>query len=387
MRVLIFEICFFARGHRIPYAAVVAEAFADHDVIVALPAQLKDQSVLRDYFPSCVKFQFFKSEQKAKPLAGIRESWRCLTEQIKVCRPDMVAVPTADGMAFWGGIRNLIGLPATGGIPINISLMRGHFRSPSDSWVNRTISNFKWWVVTKGPWRKTLLIDPRSFHDLKNPAKCNVVLCPDPAPPQAFDSRLDCRKALAFPEKGRMIVSVGNQEFRKGTDLLLQAFERATLAPDDFLVLMGKFDSQTRHLAEQILQNGSKKDRLIVRNSFVSDDELQQAVVASNLVAVPYRDVERPSGIVSRSVAWNRPVIGTDRGWIKWFIDQYEAGYTTDPDEIPKFSQDLRLALTESEHFRPSSLAEKFQAFNSEQSYRSVWRALTKTEDRKTWLQ
>ena len=148
MRVLIFEICFFARGHRIPYAAVVAEAFADHDVIVALPAQLKDQSVLRDYFPSCVKFQFFKSEQKAKPLAGIRESWRCLTEQIKVCRPDMVAVPTADGMAFWGGIRNLIGLPATGGIPINISLMRGHFRSPSDSWVNRTISNFKW-VVTK----------------------------------------------------------------------------------------------------------------------------------------------------------------------------------------------------------------------------------------------
>lgn len=150
---------------------------------------------------------------------------------------------------------------------------------------------------------------------------------------------------------------------------------------------MGKFDSQTRHLAEQILQNGSKKDRLIVRDSFVSDDELQQAVVASNLVAVPYRDVERPSGIVSRSVAWNRPVIGTDRGWIKWFIDQYEAGYTTDPDDTPKFSQDLRLALTESEHFRPSSLAEKFQAFNSEQSYRSVWRALTKTEDRKTWLQ
>lgn len=373
MKVLIFDTCFSVNGHRIPYAGLVSEAFADCDVVVALPTQIEGEPVLEEYFSDRVNFQFFESEPQAKPLATIRESWRCLVQQIERCRPDVVAVPTGDGMAFWGGIKNLIGQSGTGGIPIDISLMRGHFRSPSDSWVNKTVSNLKWWVVTKGPWRKILLIDPRSFEELSNPALRNVVLCPDPAPPQTFSSRQESRKALGIPEKGRMIVSVGNQELRKGTDLLLQAFERATLAPDDFLVLMGKFDSPTRQLATEMLQGGSKKDRLIIRDSFVSDDELQQAVVASNLVAVPYRDVERPSGIVSRSIAWNRPLIGTDRGWIKWFIERYQAGYLTPSENLSQFSKDLESALMDCEGFEPTDLANEFRSFNTKSCYLSVW--------------
>ena len=374
MKVLIFDICFSVVGHRIPYTGLVAEAFADCEVTVAFPQQLEGEPVLENYFSDRVSFQFFESEPKA---LSVRESWRCLVQQIEQCRPDMVAVPTGDGMAIWGGVKNLVGLAGTGGVPIDVSLMRGHYRSPSDSWLKKTISNFKWWLVTKGPWRKILLLDPRSFENLKNPASQNIVLCPDPAPPQKFTDRQQARVALGLPEKGRMIVSVGNQEVRKGSDLLLQAFDQADLAPDDFLVLIGKFDSKTKQLAENMLGTGIKKNRLIVRDTFVSDDELQQAVVASNLVAVPYRDVERPSGIISRSVAWSRPLIGTDRGWIKWFIERYQAGYLTPSENILQFAKDLKYALIDCEGFVTSESAEEFRRFNTESCYLRAWKQQT----------
>ena len=307
----------------------------------SLPCQRKceDKTILNDYFDDPVELLFFKTKQEICGIARVREAWRCLAEQIKRCRPDTVAIPTGDGLAFWGGVRNLVGLAKTGGIPIDICLMRGHFRSQSDSLIKKTISNLKWWIVSKGPWRRILLVDPRSYDDLKSPAATRVVLCPDPAPPQKFSDRFKARAALDLPEVGRIIVSVGNQEFRKGTDLLLLAFEQAKLKTDDYLVLIGKFDTPTKLLAEKILLNKSVGHQLVIRDSFVSDDELQQAVIASNLVAVPYRDVDRPSGIITRAVAWNRPLIGTNRGWIKWFLEKHEAGFSTSPENTEVFAK------------------------------------------------
>jgi len=167
---------------------------------------------------------------------------------------------------------------------------------------------------------------------------------------------------------------VGVQDKRKGADLLLRAFEHATFDEDVFLVLMGKCDSATKRIAERML-NAGFQDRLIVRDEYVSDDELEQAVVASDLVAVPYRAVEQPSGIVSRAVAWQRPILATNRGWLKWFVHRYEAGYLTPPENTPQFAEDLKTALSQSEHFRPSAAADEFRAFNTELCYHAAWNA------------
>lgn len=373
MKVLVFDICTSVNGHRIPYAGLVAKAFTEHEVVVALPDQVADEPILNDYFSDQVQFQFFETERQSTALADVRTSWRCLVQQIKHCQPDAVAVPTGDGLAFWGGVKNLVGLSGTGRVPIDIGLMKGHFRTASDSWLKKTVNNLKWWVVTKGPWRRVLLIDPRSFEDLKNPASQNVVLCPDPAPKQKFTDRHEARVALGLPTAGRMIVSVGNQEVRKGTDLLLQAFEIANLESDDFLVLMGRFDAPTRKLADEIVQKTSLGKHLVIRDTFVSDDQLQQAVVASNLVAVPYRDVERPSGIVSRSIAWGRPILATDGGWLKWFVKHYQAGYLTQPENTPQFAEDIKVALSKSDDFHVSAAADKFRTFNTELCYLDAW--------------
>ena len=374
MKVLIYEHCFDISGHRIPYAGLTAQSFPDCEVIVCLPSQLQNHPELSDHFPNHVKSDFYESLTKNKKLARIRESWRCFRDRIKSITPDLVVVPTADRIAFWGGLMNSISLFKRNRPPIDICLMRGHHCSARASRFKKFATGVKWSIITRGPWRRILVIDPRSFELLKRPETRNIVLCPDPAPAQLFHDSTQARKVLGLPTAGKMIVSVGNQEHRKGSDLLLLGFVQADLPPEDFLVMMGKFDEKTKVVLEQLPPETLK--RIIVRDSFVTDDELQQAVVASDLVAVPYRDVERPSGIVSRAVAWNRPLIGTDQGWIQWFINRYEAGYLTNPHDIGQFALDLQIALTKNDNYQPSPLCEEFRNFNTSDQYLRTWNSL-----------
>ena len=196
MKILVFDSGDSVSGHRIPYAALVAKSFAGCDVTVALPSELKGEPILTKFFSNQVRLEFFCAEKKVKTLGTVREAWKCLKHCIETYEPEMVAVPTADGMAFWGGLMNLLRVAKIGQTPIDISLMRGHYCSETTSWIKRFVSRAKWWVVTKGPWRRILLIDPRSFEDLSDPRSQRVELCPDPAPAQRFFDRKGARVAL-----------------------------------------------------------------------------------------------------------------------------------------------------------------------------------------------
>ena len=380
MKVLIFDSGSSVSGHRIPYAALVAKSYREEDVVVCLPAQLKSESILDTYFCDRVNFHFFELQKKSKTLATNREAWRCFTNCIATQKPDLVAVPTADGLAFWGGLLNLFSISSRKKTPIDISLMKGHFKSPTVSRSTRLVSRLKWWVVTRGPWRRILLIDPRSFEDLPIPESARVELCPDPAPKQKFFDRREARVSLDLPLNGKIVASVGGQDVRKGSDLLLLAFEKAEFSQDVFLVMFGKFDSETKRIADRMLLDSRFQNSLIIRNEYVSDDELEQTIIASNLVAVPYRDVERPSGIVNRAIAWGRPILATERGWLEWFVERYQAGHLTQPENTAQFAEDIETALSKSDDFRISAAADEFRRFNTELCYLDAWNAQSANE-------
>ena len=202
----------------------------------------------------------------------------------------------------------------------------------------------------------------------------NVLLCPDPAPPQKFFDRREARQALGLPVEGQLLVSIGNQEKRKGSDLLLKAFEQLNGSTFVTLLMMGKFGAEIKSMAEQVSLLCHSGNQVVIRDEYVSDDQLQQAVIASDVVAVPYRDVERPSGIVSRAVAWGRPLLATDGGWLSWFVKKYKAGHLTNPNDFEQFGRDIELALEASSKFEPSAESSEFAKFNSATMYRNIWR-------------
>ena len=74
----------------------------------------------------------------------------------------------------------------------------------------------------------------------------------DPTPDQSFHDRRVAGELPGLPNDGKLIVSVGNQENRKWTDLLLRAFKKLDQSSNCHLLLMGKFDDETEKIAGQV---------------------------------------------------------------------------------------------------------------------------------------
>ena len=167
--------------------------------------------------------------------------------------------------------------------------MRGNSR-PEAGWFKRIQSKFVWWLTMRGPWKRVQLIDPRAWFNCANRERFG--LCPDPVPQQKFFDRAEARRSLGLPEDGRLIVSVGGQNKRKGSDYLLRSFARIVSEEKEYLVFIGRIDETIGQLIEELKRENSQfANRLIVRNEFVSEDEFQQAIIASDIVAAAYRSV------------------------------------------------------------------------------------------------
>lgn len=381
MKILVFDYCLKVTGHRLHYATLVAEAFSEmHDVVLGLPNIIEHEPQVAALFSRSFCVDFFAVRGKTEPVKGFFDSLfkafkarTCLIRLVKHHQPDLVAIPTADGLALVTSLLNFFPSTALRRPIIDICLMRGP-QCYSKQVLKQAISNVKWWLVRQGPWQRILMMDPREWSRVDNAIAQRVFLCPDPVPTQNHRDRQIARELLNLPMDGRMVVSVGPQNMRKGSDLLIKGFAAANLNENDRLVMIGRIDPVITPLIESLKQRAGFDQRLIVRDEFVSEDEFQMAIVASNVVAVPYRSVDRPSGIVCRAMAWERPLIMTNRGWLRWVLENFGAGLGADSTDPAKFGATIRHALDQSSQFQTSGNAREFIEFNTEEHFLRVWR-------------
>ena len=379
-KVLVYDYCLKVTGHRLPYAALVADSFRNgaYEVVLAIPDLLQDLSESRPYLADDLTVDFFPVNGTKKPISKALDSVNCLGKLIQKHKPDLVCVPTADGLAPLAFFSSKLPWSPLRKSAIDICLMRGNCR-PEASWFKRTQSIIVWWLTSNGPWKRIQLIDPRAWFNCSDRERFG--LCPDPVPKQKFFGRVEARKSLGLPETGRLIVSVGGQNKRKGSDYLLRSFALADLKEDEYLVFIGRIDATISSLIDELKLNNSEfANRLIVRDEFVSEDEFQQAIIAADIVAAPYRSVDRPSGIVCRSLGWGRPLLLNDRGWLKWINDQFQVGFPGNPSNTVEFASTIRQALDACEQFARSDAADNFVRYNTEENYRLVWRSILEPE-------
>lgn len=377
MRVLVFEHCLKVTGHRLPYAAEVAKALAETgcEVVLGLPSSVQSFPEASNYLNSTLNVNFYDVVSEQGSFRQALEAHRCLVQLVKDVEPDYVAIPTADGLALVAGMLHRF-WPFFSGLKaarIDICLMRGRKLYERRS-VKQLVANLKWWFIRQGPWQRILLIDPREWSTVKNANAKGVFLCPDPVPAQKFFQRDEARKTLGLPVDGRLLVSVGAQNIRKGSDYLLEGFSVANLNPNDRLLMFGGISPEIGILIDACRRRSGMEGRIIVRDEFVSEDEFQMAIVAGDAVAVPYRSVNRPSGIVCRSMAWQRPLVMTERGWLKWVLEKFQAGFGGHPEDSTQFSKTIEQALDYSQDFESSEKAAKFVAYNTLANYKKVWK-------------
>jgi hypothetical protein len=221
-------------------------------------------------------------------------------------------------------------------------------------------------------------MDPRAYAEVRDEhfaTAGRVLLAPEPVPSSEFNSKQQARQALGIEVPGRLIVSPGNQDVRKGSDVLLQAFCQAELRADDQLLIMGRCSKAVAELLAG-LEGRPRRGQIIVRDQFVSDSEFCAAVMAADLVATPYRNTLRPSGVISRCIAWGVPCWGPPQGWPGWAIRRFRAGFALDLSSPGTIADSLGRALSESTRFQRSVQAAKFADFNTAENYQRLWRHL-----------
>ena len=374
MKVLVFDRAMRVVGHRLPYAALVADSLSEeHDVILAIPDRLRDKSEATAYLKSHFRTDYFVTKDRKSGIGIAFETRRNLIRLIKKHNPDVIAIPTGDGLVQICGFLNIFGISSFSRKPIHICIMRGLQILPEKP-VKQWLSRFTWWGLKKGPWKSLLLIDPREWNRLKPAEKKRIGLCPDPVPITLPVSKIDARHKLNLPLDGKLIVAAGEQSKRKGSDLLIQSFVSGNFDESTYLVLMGKLTDASKRLIEQHKTDEKDQSKIIVHDRFLSENEFQNAILASDIVAAPYRSVNRPSGIVLRCMRWQRLLVLNNKGWLRWINDHYDVGISGNAENAIEYGEALLKGLEASEKYKLSHQARAFVEFNSEEKFRQLWK-------------
>jgi glycosyltransferase involved in cell wall biosynthesis len=133
--------------------------------------------------------------------------------------------------------------------------------------------------------------------------------------PATRSTRAESREALGLPADGVMFLAIGFLHPRKGFDRAIRGF--AKLRSDQArLYVMGSMwrdDAIARRHVQELRQLAEQIPGVEVREGYLSDEDFDRWIVASDVLVLPYR-VGWSSNVMERGLLYRRPVIMWDVG-------------------------------------------------------------------------
>lgn len=374
IKALVFEP--YSSGHRLNYAAVVLEAIATRSRSRVF-GTTKDVLGSVEYAEALGPIEGFEI---AAPVSGpvtSRQAAQLLVRLEQEHSPDVTLVPTADGIAQWLGWNRLFRL-GTGRrhVPRVMLMMRGHnYLRPSAAPYPALKRRLAGIGLRLSGAHTFLALDDELLELLRElPVNASVVRVPEVPPALPVISRKCAREALGITEQARVVGFFGRRDKRKGFDLLIAGLQ-ATTDPSIHLLAMGKEADETTQLFERFRSQPDWANRITSYGTFVSREELNQGMAACDVVALPYREQERSSGILTEAAAACRYVLAADGGWMARTIRQHELGAVANANDPRCLAQGIEQAIEIAPDFRHGSAGNEFVRFNSLKRVRAVWLA------------
>ena len=122
-----------------------------------------------------------------------------------------------------------------------------------------------------------------------------------------------CRNILSLPPRKRVLLALGNLRVYKGYSPLIEAFRKLPESVRNrwTLVIVGK-SGPDRHGA-RLTEKSRAIPEVIVRDTFVPEEDISVYMKAASLVALPYRNMQN-SGAAYLAMTFSRPVLAPDIG-------------------------------------------------------------------------
>lgn len=171
---------------------------------------------------------------------------------------------------------------------------------------------------------------------------------------QNFDclNKETIRKQLEIPINSMVLLSLGATRRNKGLDILLEALNKVEVP--FYLLIAGRERDFTQLYIEESVKSYREYTKVILR--FLTEKELNDCVVACDIVVLPYRKVfSGASGPLGEGVGAGKIIVGPNHGSLGKIIGDNELGYTFEAENIDSLTSTIEEALT-----REFYLSEKY---------------------------
>jgi len=388
-------------GHHAPYLAHMIEALAELGVqtTVAVPTDTYDRVEYRGHLHSVRDKADFQCvvEAGARGSAGAAYATAAaIRSAVRRFAPEHLLVPYIDGVTQVATLLGATGFPT---IPRGLFseglLFRGGFAYSGLSTRARLQHGVSRRLLSRSPWSVVHFLDPLPFDEVcrqDGRLAARSRLMPDPVEPAPRVSRTEARRALGLAEDGRYVVLAGGIDRRKGADLLLHAFLRAKLSANDRLLLAGSLDPEIKASLlgefEPLIADG----RIVLLDRYLPMEHLLLAIVAADLVCVPYPSHIGSASILIRAAAAERPVLGSSFGWVGHMTSRFGLGWSCDVLRSDELARALGSALDRAGSWHRGDAAQRFAEFHSVANFRAHWTSalrnrlgLPEHPDKRSW--
>jgi glycosyltransferase involved in cell wall biosynthesis len=386
MRVLIVEPDL--AGHHAPYLAHMIEALAELGVqpTVVVPTDAYDRVEYRIHLHSVRDRADFQCVVDAPTRGSAQAAYSknaAIRRAIRRFEPDHLLVPYIDGVTQVATLLGATGLPTIPrGLFCEGLLFRGGFAYGGLSARARLQHAVSRRLLSLSPWSVVHFLDPLPFDDVCSRDErlaTRARLMPDPVDPAPHVSRAEARHALELDEDGRYIVLAGGIDRRKGADLLLHAFLRARLSSDDRLLLAGTLATEIKAMLTGEFEPLIAARRIVLLDRYLPQEQLLLAIVAADLVCVPYPDHIGSASILIRAAAAQRPVLSSDFGWAGHVTSRFDLGWTCNVRQSGELAHSLGSALDRAASWHRGEAGQRFAEFHSVANFRAHWTSALRT--------
>jgi len=179
--------------------------------------------------------------------------------------------------------------------------------------------------------------------------------------------RSQARSELGIGESEEMLLFFGFVRKYKGLDLLIRAMKHQTSRK---LYVVGDFgDKKAQYL--DLIESTGVEDRIVIRDGYVPDAEVEPYFAAADLCICPYRSATQ-SGIVQIAYGFGLPVIATRVGGLPEVVEDGVTGYLTEAEDISGLSSAIDRFFTEQR-------AAEFRANVAKEAERFSWTRMAET--------
>lgn len=322
----------FVSGHNIEYLHhLYLGALADvaHNYIFAVPQEFESQKDLMEWEPSSNVTFHYISHEASRTGNILVNAWNSCRQLARVAKAtnasEVILISLMDFMPF-------IQLLMPRSIIVRGILYRIYLYYFSEmKWWQQLTEKIKMFVITHSSCVSDIYVlnDENSAHEL-NRRWHTKKFCylPDPCVLLDKSDLRDMREELDIEKGKKIVLHIGSINYNKGFD---RVFDMIKHSDEDDLrdycfVFAGKIASECKPLFCQMLEQCQRKATIIVKDKFLTYQEMGSLIYTADKVVLPYRRFGQSSGIIAYCAQLRTPAYVPDKGLIGRLVEKYQIG-------------------------------------------------------------